>query len=244
MPIPSVIVPNLNENQESDESEEEENDTTMFNALFDSTNLNASTESNENEPNDQTNECNDEKPIFTHVILDDVTDAATSELFASTLHESQSNVDPLAISQNDSNNESVDSASSNIIRNNVSGASTNSKSTNKNGSNNGSQTIVDDQTEQNVQTVTNVNNMLDESTSVIATSTIEPEQQSTVANQILKTIAFDDSDDSLEYTYDPTNVLIPIQDKPEYRVKANDVLCGNIPFKPNVSILPLYILLY
>lgn len=257
MPIPSVIVPNLNENQESDENEEEEDDTAAYNAhddQLDSIHSDASIEPYENEPSfDQTNECDDEKPIFDHVILDSVTDAATSELFASISHENQSITDPLATSQSEPNNESIDSVSSNINSNIATGVSVNSTSANENGSNSGSQIIVDDQNEQNVRiekqqdlcvqigsrhVASNIINIIDENIAVVAANTTEP---TPIANQVLQTVTLDDS---LEYTYDPNKVLIPIQDKPSYRVKANDILCGNIPFKPNVSIFPLQISLY
>lgn len=42
-------------------------------------------------------------------------------------------------------------------------------------------------------------------------------------------------DSDLEYIYIPNKTLKPIECSPEYEVKANDVLCGNIPFKQFVS---------
>lgn len=42
-------------------------------------------------------------------------------------------------------------------------------------------------------------------------------------------------DNDIELIYDPEQECFPIRDDPVYQTKANDALCGNIPFKENVS---------
>lgn len=43
-------------------------------------------------------------------------------------------------------------------------------------------------------------------------------------------------DDDLEFAFDSVNDFRPYVEN-EYLIKANDILCGNRPFKPNVSLI-------
>lgn len=167
---------------------------------------------NESELNGNQSGDNDVKPNIFHIAMDSFTNAAMSQLFCGPSDESQSIVDPLDLASSFSFNELESSLPRENDSSDVSG---NFAFANR--------SLVR-------VAIEGMNDSIS-----LATKESESTQVGFDDQNIEETVILDDS---IEMTFNPKEILRPMPaDEPKFMIKANDLLCGNIPFKSlNVSI--------